>query len=84
VAALAITSGSKIEVPIAALYSRGDQPQVLIVNGESTVTARPVKTGGIAGERVIIAEGLRPGELVVTAGAQLLRPGQRVRVLNGG
>ena len=84
VAAHANGNGSKIEVPIAALYSRGDQPQVLVVNGESTVTPRSVKTGGIAGERVVIAEGLRPGELVVTAGAQLLRPGQRVRVLNGG
>lgn len=84
VTALATTQESKIEVPIAALYSRGEQPQVLVVNGESTVTPRQVKTGGIAGERVVIAEGLHPGDLVVTAGAQLLRPGQRVRVLDGG
>jgi RND family efflux transporter MFP subunit len=84
VMALASTHASKIEVPIAALYSRGEQPQVLVVNGDSIVIPRPVKTGGIAGERVVIAEGLRPGELVVAAGAQLLRPGQRVRVMEGG
>jgi len=84
VAALANSNSSKIEVPIAALYAKGDQPQVFVVNSEGTVMARAVKTGGIAGERVVIAEGLHPGELVVAAGAQLLRPGQRVRVLNGG
>lgn len=84
VTALARAGATKIEVPIAALYSRGDQPQVLVVSGESTVTPRQVKTGGISGERVVIAEGLHPGDVIVTAGAQLLRPGQRVRVLNGG
>lgn len=84
VAVAASTKLSKIEVPIAALYSRGDQPQVLVVNGEGTVTPRRVKTAGIAGERVVIAEGLQPGDVVVAAGAQLLRPGQRVRVLNDG
>jgi RND family efflux transporter MFP subunit len=84
VAAAASANGSKIEVPIAALYSRGDQPQVLVVDGEGTVTPRPVRTGGVAGEQVVIAEGLQPGDTVVAAGAQLLRPGQRVRVLNGG
>ena len=44
---------------------------------------RAVQTGGIAGERVVIASGLNPGDVVVAAGAQLLRPGQRVRVIEG-
>lgn len=83
VAAVANSGEAKIEVPVAALYSKGDQPQVFVVNGEGTVNARKVQTGGIAGERVVIASGLNPGDVVVAAGAQLLRPGQRVRVMEG-
>ena len=83
VTALANGGEAKIEVPVAALYARGDQPQVFVVNGEGTVKPRAVQTAGIAGERVVIASGLNPGDLVVAAGAQLLRPGQRVRVMGG-
>ena len=83
VAAVANSGEAKIQVPVAALYSKGDQPQVFVVNGEGTVNARKVQTGGIAGERVVIASGLNPGDVVVAAGAQLLRPGQRVRVMEG-
>ena len=74
---------AKIEVPVAALYAKGEQAQVLVVNGEGTVKPRAVRTAGIAGERVVIASGLVPGDVVVAAGAQLLRPGQRVRVIEG-
>jgi len=72
---------ARIELPLAALFSRGEQPQVLLVTPEATVRAQPVTTGGIASERVTVTSGLKPGDVVVAAGAQLLRPGQRVRVL---
>ncbi|OGA29568.1 MAG: hypothetical protein A3F77_14665 [Betaproteobacteria bacterium RIFCSPLOWO2_12_FULL_67_28] len=74
---------ARIEIPVAALYSRDDRPQVLLVTPEGTVRPQPVKTAGIADERVAIESGLKPGDVVVAAGAQLLRPGQRVRVLEG-
>jgi RND family efflux transporter MFP subunit len=78
---VAAQASRAIEVPIAALHSRGDRPQVFVVlNG--AVQLRPVKTGGVSGERVVIESGLAPGDVVVAAGAQLLRPGQRVRVLD--
>jgi RND family efflux transporter MFP subunit len=83
VAAVANGGGTKIEVPVAALYAKGDQPQVLVVDGVGAVNPRAVQTAGIAGERVVIASGLNPGDVVVAAGAQLLRPGQRVRVIEG-
>jgi RND family efflux transporter MFP subunit len=72
----------RIEVPIAALHSRGAEPQVFVVEPGGTVRAQRVKTGGVAGERVVIESGLKPGDVVVAAGAQLLRPGQRVRILD--
>lgn len=74
---------ARLEVPVAAIYSRGEQPQVMLVAPDGTVRPQPVKFGGIAHERVVIESGLKPGDVVVAAGAQLLRPGQRVRVLAG-
>jgi RND family efflux transporter MFP subunit len=72
----------RIEVPIAALHSRGDTAQVFVVEANGTVRAQAVKTAGISGERVVIESGLKPGDVVVAAGAQLLRPGQKVRILD--
>lgn len=72
----------RIEVPISALHSRGENAQVYLVGGDGTVRPQAVKTAGVTGERVVIESGLQPGDVVVAAGAQLLRPGQRVRVMN--
>jgi multidrug efflux system membrane fusion protein len=83
-ARVAVTAGGsapRIEVPVAALVSRGEQPQVFLVDKDGTVQPRTVKTSGISDERVTIAEGLKAGDVVVAAGAALLRAGQRVRVL---
>ena len=74
-----------VELPISALYSRGDAPNVWLVDtAAGSVRLVPVKTGGLVGERIVVESGLNPGDLVVTAGAQLLREGQKVRVLEGG
>jgi len=81
VAVSAANASPKPEVPVSALYSRGDQPQVFVVERDGIVQLRPVKTAGISGERVAIESGLKAGDVVVAAGAALLRPGQRVRVL---
>ncbi len=74
-------SKERIEVPIAALYARGERAGVFVVGSDNTVRLQPVKTAGIAGERVVIESGLMPGDVIVAAGANLLRSGQRVRVL---
>ena len=82
-ATLALASGAKhIEVPLSALYSRGDTAQVYVVGADATVQPRNIRTGGIRGERIVVESGLNPGEVVVAAGAQFLRPGQKVRVLD--
>ena len=73
----------RIEIPISALHSRGENAQVYLVGADGTVQPQAVKTAGVSGERVVVESGLKPGDVVVAAGASLLRPGQRVRVLNG-
>ena len=41
----------------------------------------PIEVAGHDAARVVVAEGLEPGDVVVTAGVQALHPGQKVRLL---
>lgn len=81
---LPATTGARIEVPLAAVVSRGSTPQVFLVDAQGIVKPQDVTTAGMAGERVAIATGLKPGDVIVAAGASLLTPGQRVKVLAEG
>ena len=50
---------------------------------EGVVELQPVVTGGIFGRDMVIVEnGLKAGERVVTAGVYRLREGDRVKILN--
>jgi RND family efflux transporter MFP subunit len=70
----------RIQVPITALHSREGQAKVWIVDPASAqVRSQPVETGAILDDAVVIENGLKGGETVVTAGANLLREGQKVR-----
>jgi len=68
-----------IVVPNSALYTRDDKTRVWLVERSSaTVNPVDVKLGESTGDGVVILAGLKPGDLVVTAGANLLLPGQKV------
>ncbi len=86
VAARLSTKESRIELPVAALYGKADVMQVWVVDalkdGIGAVRLQAVKTRGLAGDHVLVDSGLGAGDLVVIAGAQLLRAGQRVRVVS--
>ncbi|MBK5105607.1 MAG: efflux RND transporter periplasmic adaptor subunit, partial [Burkholderiales bacterium] len=41
---------TRIELPVAAIYSKGDTPNVWLVDSGGSVRLQPVKTGGLAGE----------------------------------
>jgi RND family efflux transporter MFP subunit len=45
-----------------------------------TVSLRPVQVAGTQGNEVIIGAGLAAGQIVVTAGAHVLEPGQKVKL----
>jgi RND family efflux transporter MFP subunit len=71
-----------IAIPASALTSSQGAPAVWTLDPESrTVALRNVDVASYGLDRVLISEGLAPGELVVTAGVQTLRPGQQVRLL---
>jgi RND family efflux transporter MFP subunit len=71
-----------IVVPPSALTQAEGRPAVWVVDQDAmTVSLRPVEVGQFALDSVAIAPGLEEGELVGTAGVQVLRPGQKVRLL---
>jgi multidrug efflux system membrane fusion protein len=67
-------------VPAAAVQ-RGSQGMfVYVVQPDKTVALRTVKLGPADGQRQSIADGLKPGDMVVTDGTDRLRPGAPVEV----
>jgi RND family efflux transporter MFP subunit len=68
-------------LPLSALQSTDGQPRVWKVDaGGNTVSPVAVITGGMLDDAIRIVSGLQPGDRIVTAGANLLRPGQSVRI----
>jgi RND family efflux transporter MFP subunit len=71
-----------IEIPTSALTATGGAPAVWTLDPQaSTVALRNIDVVRFELDRVLVSQGLEPGELVVTAGVQTLRPGQQVRLL---
>jgi multidrug efflux pump subunit AcrA (membrane-fusion protein) len=79
------SGASAFLLPVSALFSKDDDPRVWVVD-PSSLTVQPVavKTAGLTDEGVRIVAGLNPGDRVVTAGANMLVAGQKVRLLDGG
>jgi RND family efflux transporter MFP subunit len=75
-------TAAAIEIPGSALVRAGNQSAVWIVDPKNqTVSQRPIRVAGHDAERVVVADGIEPGEVVVTAGVQALHSGQKVRLL---
>jgi RND family efflux transporter MFP subunit len=71
-----------IEIPGSALVRAGAQSAVWIVEPKTqTVSQRPIRVASHDADRVVVAEGLEAGDVVVTAGVQALHSGQKVRLL---
>jgi RND family efflux transporter MFP subunit len=77
-----IDRGGGISIPATALTGSDGQPAVWIVDPATmTVALRNIEVGGFDQSRVLVERGVAPGDVVVTAGVQALRPGQKVRLL---
>lgn len=71
-----------VEVPASALTEANGRPAVWVVDPQSqTVSLRNVDVAQYDPASVVVSQGLESGEVVVTAGVQVLRPGQKVRLL---
>ena len=70
-------------LPLSALQSTDGRARVWKLDAAgTTVSPVEVKTAGLLDDAVRIVGGLQPGDRIVTAGANLLRAGQSVRVLD--
>jgi multidrug efflux system membrane fusion protein len=70
------------EVPLAAIFQRGTQPAVWVVDKTSgAVELRPVTIARWRDDTAAIASGVKDGELIATAGVHKLEAGQKVKPL---
>jgi multidrug efflux pump subunit AcrA (membrane-fusion protein) len=73
-----------IEIPASALTAIDGAPAVWVVDpGSMAVALRPITVDRFTPATVLVLEGLAPGDMVVTAGVQALRPDQIVRLAGG-
>ncbi|MCH8619080.1 efflux RND transporter periplasmic adaptor subunit [Undibacterium sp. TS12] len=71
---------SAIKVPLTALFQEKNASSVWVVES-GVVRLVPVQVAGSSGEEALLAGGVKPGQVVVTAGANLLKNGQKVTIL---
>jgi membrane fusion protein, multidrug efflux system len=70
-----------IKLPTSALRQEGNSTAVwLLDKATMTVKSQPIQVATADGNEVVVAAGLQPGALVVSAGVHVLAPGQKVSV----
>lgn len=80
--AIRIGGGAGIRIPASALANIDGGTAVWVFDTASeTVSPRAIEVGRFDLAEIEVASGLAPGDVVVTAGVQTLRPGQKVRLL---
>jgi multidrug efflux system membrane fusion protein len=74
------TISGAVVVPVTALRTSGTGSYVYVINADRTVSVRNVKRGDSSVDQVVISEGLKEGEQVVTEGGDRLKDGSRVQL----
>jgi multidrug efflux system membrane fusion protein len=69
-------------VPTAAIQRGSPGTFVFLVKPDKTVAVSPVKVGAVEGETIEVQSGLQPGDLVVVDGADKLREGSKVELID--
>lgn len=79
---LQLAATEVMEIPPSAVVRTDRQAAVWVVDPKTgTVSSRAIEIRSSDPNRVEVASGLAPGDVVVTAGVQALRPGQKVSLL---
>ena len=72
-----------VVIPSSALMTSEGNPAIWVVDrATSTVSLRNIGILRHEPDSVVVGDGLAPGDTVVVAGVQALRPGQKVRLLD--
>ncbi len=73
-----------VSVPFTAVTGTPESNKyVWLLSDAGTVTKRDVTVGRISNDMFLVKDGLESGEIVVVAGVNYLREGQKVKVLEG-
>ena len=79
---MTLDAAPAIEVPTTALVRSGGKASVWLVDPTAkTVSQREITVGASGAHTVQVTGGLANGDIVVTAGVQALRPGQKVSLI---
>jgi multidrug efflux system membrane fusion protein len=70
-------------IPAATPLDSAKGPFVYVIKDDSTAEPRPVKLGQRQGDLIVVEQGLKAGERVVTTGQIAVLPGGKVRVDQG-
>lgn len=79
---LTVKKGATV-VPAQVVQRGPDGPFVFVIKEDSTVDVRPVKVAQTEQGKIIIEEGLQPGERVVVDGQYKLQRGSKVKIGEG-
>jgi membrane fusion protein, multidrug efflux system len=71
-------------IPNSAVQTGEQGSFVYVLKDDQTVTVRIVKLGAVDGEKVVVVDGLKAGELVVIDGTDKLRDGAKVKRVTSG
>ncbi len=72
-----------VVLPWSALYEWRGKPAVWILGEDNRVAPQTVTIESFATGELILSGGVKPGQRVVTAGIQFLRPGQMAAIAQG-
>jgi multidrug efflux pump subunit AcrA (membrane-fusion protein) len=68
-------------VPWASLFEIDGRPAVWVIDPQSNVVSlKPITVTRYTKDQIAVSDGLKSGEIVVSAGVQMLRPGQKVEI----
>lgn len=72
---------SALFIPRKSIAASVKQPEVFVLQPDSTVAQRRIQVGRRRGEAIEVTQGLREGEQVITTGMAALNDGARVSVI---
>lgn len=78
---LAVQGDAQLRLPLAAVVSRDGKTLVWKLDNAGVVHATAIVLGALEGNEMRVNSGLQVNDVVVTAGANLLRDGEKVKLL---
>ncbi|KFE57969.1 efflux RND transporter periplasmic adaptor subunit [Pseudomonas syringae] len=81
---LSTAIAARTELPINALQEVDGKTQIWVIDQQNqTVSPRAVQVVSRSDDTFVLSNGVKPGELIVSAGVNSLKPGQKVKVDEG-